>query len=128
MRQLRIQGLDHVALAVSDQARFERWYRDVLELERVYEREWGNVPIMLVRGGSGVAPFQAQPGPDSEPAVRILHIAFRVDRQDFEAAQRTLDDRGIPYHCEDHGVSHSVYFRDPDGHELELTTYELRSG
>jgi len=57
--------------------------------------------------------------------VRILHIAFRVDRQNFEAAQQALDDRRIPYHCEDHGVSHSVYFSDPDGHVLELTTYEL---
>jgi len=57
--------------------------------------------------------------------MRILDIAFRVDRQTFEAAQQALDDRRITYNCEDHGVSHSVYFRDPDGHELELTTYEL---
>jgi catechol-2,3-dioxygenase len=26
---------------------------------------------------------------------------------------------------QDHGVSHSIYFEDPDGVELELTTYEL---
>ena len=55
MKVFRIQGVDHVALAVSDQERSERWYRDVLGLERAYEREWGNVPIMLVRNGSGVA-------------------------------------------------------------------------
>ena len=26
---------------------------------------------------------------------------------------------------EDHGVAHSLYFADPDGHRLELTTYEI---
>ena len=25
----------------------------------------------------------------------------------------------------DHGASHSLYFRDPDGHLVELTTYEV---
>ena len=24
----------------------------------------------------------------------------------------------------DHGISHSVYLNDPDGHQIELTTYE----
>ena len=25
----------------------------------------------------------------------------------------------------DHGACHSVYFDDPDGHQIELTTYEV---
>jgi catechol-2,3-dioxygenase len=31
----------------------------------------------------------------------------------------------IAFEEQDHSVSWSVYFRDPDGVELELTTYEL---
>jgi ketosteroid isomerase-like protein len=27
----------------------------------------------------------------------------------------------------DHETAHSVYFQDPDGHRLEITTYELES-
>lgn len=27
--------------------------------------------------------------------------------------------------CVDHGLSHSVYFTDPDGNRIELTTYDL---
>jgi catechol-2,3-dioxygenase len=46
-------------------------------------------------------------------------------RANFEAAQEVLADREIPFHFSDHSVSHSIYFEDPDGHELELTTYEL---
>jgi len=26
---------------------------------------------------------------------------------------------------QNHGIAHSIYFRDPDGHELEITTYEV---
>ena len=32
---------------------------------------------------------------------------------------------GIDFRFEDHGNAHSVYLRDPDGHTIELTTYEL---
>jgi catechol 2,3-dioxygenase-like lactoylglutathione lyase family enzyme len=124
-QRFRTQGLDHVAISVTDQERSEGWYREVLGLERVYEEAWGDVPIMLVQGESGIALFPTRQGADGEPAVRILHIAFRVDRANFEAAQEALGDREIPFRFSDHGVSHSIYFEDPDGHELELTTYEL---
>jgi catechol-2,3-dioxygenase len=80
---------------------------------------------MLVEGESGIALFPAREGADAEPGIRILHIGFRVDRANFEAAQESLRDREIPVRFSDHGVSHSIYFEDPDGHQLELTTYEL---
>jgi catechol 2,3-dioxygenase-like lactoylglutathione lyase family enzyme len=125
MAGFRTQGLDHVALAVRDQEASERWYREVLGLERVHEEAWGNVPVMLVEGGTGVALFRAREGTGGEPAVRILHVAFRVDRASFEQARRELEARGLQVRFQDHHVAHSLYFDDPDGHQLELTTYEL---
>jgi catechol 2,3-dioxygenase-like lactoylglutathione lyase family enzyme len=123
--EIRTQGLDHVALSVRDLVASERWYREVLGLERAHADAW-DVPVFLVSEGSGLALFSARgDGESSEPAVRILHVAFRVDRAGFEAAQQALREREIPIRLEDHGVSHSLYFRDPDGHRLELTTYEL---
>jgi catechol-2,3-dioxygenase len=50
---------------------------------------------------------------------------LRADRKNFERAQQELKQRGIAFHFEDHGIAHSIYFRDPDGHELEITTYEV---
>ena len=55
----------------------------------------------------------------------IHHLAFRVDRANFNAAQETLLQRGIEFEFQDHKIVHSIYFFDPDGHLIELTSYEL---
>ena len=34
--------------------------------------------------------------------------------------------RGIEAELWDHTICHSIYVRDPDGHQVELTTYDLR--
>ena len=57
------------------------------------------------------------------PAVRILHIAFRLDRSGFDSARETLVEMGVAARFSDHRISHSLYLDDPDGHQIELTTY-----
>lgn len=120
-----LQGLDHVAVSVRDQAASTAWYEDVLGLERIYEEAWGDMPVMLAAHGTGVALFLARGDADGAPAIRILHLAFRVDRANFDAAQAALTERGVRFEFQDHDVAHSIYFNDPDGHRLELTTYEV---
>jgi catechol 2,3-dioxygenase-like lactoylglutathione lyase family enzyme len=115
---------------VRDQTRSVAWYEDVLGLTEVYADVWDGVPRMLVAPGArtGVALFQAR-DPDAAGVaagtIRVAHVAFRVDRRTFNDAQIDLAERGIEFEYQDHEISHSVYFPDPDGHELELTTYEL---
>jgi catechol 2,3-dioxygenase-like lactoylglutathione lyase family enzyme len=123
--RFEVERLDHVALSVRDQAASTAWYQDVLGLERVYEEAWGEMPVMLVAHGTGVALFPPRDGADGVSAIRVLHLAFRVDRANFEAARASLAERGVTFEFQDHVVAHSLYFRDPDGHQLELTTYEL---
>jgi catechol-2,3-dioxygenase len=41
------------------------------------------------------------------------------------AAQQELKTRGVAFEFQDHEISESIYFQDPDGHELEITTYEV---
>jgi catechol 2,3-dioxygenase-like lactoylglutathione lyase family enzyme len=43
---------------------------------------------------------------------------------DFARAQARLRERGVEFRFEDHGNARSVYFPDPDGNVVELTTYE----
>jgi catechol 2,3-dioxygenase-like lactoylglutathione lyase family enzyme len=117
------RGLDHVAIAVSDLDRSEEFYRDVLGLERV-QPQW-DPPRIMASEGSGMALFPEGDDFPGETAPHILHIAFRVDWGAFEAARSELAERGIEVSFSDHGAAHSIYFEDPDGHRLELTTYEV---
>ena len=55
----------------------------------------------------------------------MRHFAFRLDSANFERAQVELSERQIPFRFEDHTMAHSMYLADPDGHRVELTTYEL---
>jgi catechol-2,3-dioxygenase len=43
----------------------------------------------------------------------------------FERARHDLHERGIAITFADHTAAHSIYFTDPDGHELEITTYDV---
>jgi catechol 2,3-dioxygenase-like lactoylglutathione lyase family enzyme len=54
----------------------------------------------------------------------MRHVAFRLGRGDFERARTELTERGLAPKYEDHGIAWSIYVHDPDGHRVELTTYE----
>lgn len=120
---IEVGGIDHVAFGVSDQASAIAWYERLLGLRREYEEAWGDVPAMLVGSeGTGLALFATRPG-GAPPGFR--HVAFRVSREQYGLAKAMLAEGGIAFDEQDHDVSHSVYFRDLDGVELELTTYEV---
>jgi catechol 2,3-dioxygenase-like lactoylglutathione lyase family enzyme len=125
-----LERLDHVALTVADVNRSIEWYRDVLGLEHVHEEEWGRNPAFLISGSTGLALFPAEssdpPPPQGHPGgLAMWHVAFGADRRNFDAAREELDARDIRYSFSDHGIAHSIYFHDPDGHLIEITTYEL---
>jgi catechol 2,3-dioxygenase-like lactoylglutathione lyase family enzyme len=127
-----LEGIDHVALAVPDIERSAAWFSDVLGFERLYPGMWNGVPLFIGKGTTAIALFprrgqqEAAPpeqGPENEGGM--LHLAMRADRKNFLAAQEELKNRGIKFEFQDHEISHSIYFRNPDGLRLEITTYEL---
>ena len=124
-----LEGLDHVALAVRDIERSADWYVEVLGFERRYQGMWQGVPVFVARGQTAIALFPAgnerKNTSTPRPNGGMLHLALRANRKNFIAAQRDLKSRGIAFHCQDHEISHSIYFQDPDGIRLEITTYEL---
>jgi len=122
----RVQGIDHIGLAVRDVQKSVDWYRELFGLERLYEDVWGNFPGVVGIGDTSVA-FFSMDDPDIKLPVGlpIHHLAFRLDRGNFKAAQQTLNQKGIEFEFQDHKIVHSIYFYDPDGHLIELTTYDL---
>lgn len=125
---MRIQ---HVGLVVADLDRSRRFYADALGLDEVprppnfaFDGAWfrfGGTEIHLLSdahatGGAG----QPDPGAGAERGM-THHLAFEVD--DLEAARARLDENGVrleggPMPRGDGYVQ--VFFRDPDGHVLEL--------
>jgi catechol 2,3-dioxygenase-like lactoylglutathione lyase family enzyme len=124
-----LDGIDHVAMSVRDVERSAEWYIDVLGFERRYQEMWDGVPVFVGKGRTAIALFPVSAKESSARSerggVRMLHLAFRANRKSFLAAQEELKQRGIQFEFQDHEISHSIYFSDPDGHKLEITTYDL---
>ena len=128
MTPFRLQRLDHVSLNVSDRARSIGWYHDVLGLELRNEPKADDWPAFMGEFGRCIGLFQAQEPATAERGgerVGFRHLAFTVGTHDLERAQSHFRESGVEFQFEDHGGSHSLYLRDPDGHTIELTTYEI---
>jgi catechol 2,3-dioxygenase-like lactoylglutathione lyase family enzyme len=127
----RLEGIDHIALAVRDVERSAAWYQEVLGLERRFQDVWGSFPAVVGVGTTALALFPVH-GTDPAPppgrgVISMRHFAFRVDRANFDAAISAMKERGQAVEFQDHGIAHSIYFHDPDGHQIEVTTYELQA-
>jgi catechol 2,3-dioxygenase-like lactoylglutathione lyase family enzyme len=123
-----VEGIDHVALSVRDVERSAQWYIDVLGFERRHEGMWNGIPVFIGKGTTALAlfPVRSRSTSSTSAAIGMLHLALRANRKNFLAAQEELKRRGIKFEFEDHEISHSIYFQDPDGHKLEITTHELK--
>lgn len=124
-----IQRIDHVAFKARDVEKLAAWYQTVLGMERVYADAWTGAgdPVALCAGTACVALFRYRDGESYEPDEwhGSAHFAMSLDAPNFKKAQEELSQRGIEFRLWDHKVSHSIYFPDPEGHQIELTTYDI---
>lgn len=128
-----LTGILETALYVADLDRAERFYADLFGFPRllrdarlcafgVAERD---VLLLFLRGASEPAPIPVPGGaiPPHGGAGRI-HLAFAVPAAALAAWEARLAERGVTIEgrvAAPRG-GHSIYFRDPDGHLLELAT------
>ncbi len=118
----KLDFLDHVAIRVKDLEVSARWYEEVLGLKRYAFREWGDYPILMLAGKTGVALFPSDESDSPTIPAKISHFAFQVDEENFEKAREHYEAQDIAYQFQDHVFFHSLYILDPDGHQVELTT------
>lgn len=125
-KHISLNFLDHIAIRVKDLEASAEWYSKVLGLKRYQLPKWGDFPIFLLTGKTGIALFPA----DTEDKVldqqsknvKIDHFAFNVNRENFDIAIKKYQTLNLEYQIKDHHYFHSIYTKDPDGHTVELTT------
>lgn len=137
----RASQIDHVELFVPDRYEAAEWYKGTLGLDVVPEyQDWANDPrgplmISSDGGSTKLALFAGQPQ-GSGTASGCHLVAFRVDANGFLEFVQRLSDRPLLDHHRrpvtadsiiDHKKAYSVYFADPYGHRLELTTYDYEA-
>jgi catechol 2,3-dioxygenase-like lactoylglutathione lyase family enzyme len=127
-----LEQIDHIALSVRDLPRAIRWYQEVLGLKSPRQVTGEEEPPIFLFVGSTAISFFPATGSDPAPPrlyddgdVAMMHMCFRTGRSDFETARKELEKWGLDLRFEDHGICHSVYFSDPDGYRIEISTYEF---
>ena len=124
--EIAIEFLDHVAIRVKDLNVSAEWYQKVLGLKKYQLPEWGEFPIFLLSGKSGIALFPAKLDDVqlelNSRNVKIDHFAFNVTNENFEKAKKRYTELNLKFNIQDHYYFHSIYTKDPDGHTVELTT------
>ena len=128
----QLDAVLETALYVDDLDRAARFYSDVLELKPLYQDNrliafsvgGRNVLLLFPRGGSletvhmpgGTIPPHDGSGP--------LHVAFAIAKDELPKWEERLAAKNIPIEGRTTWKrgGESIYFRDPDGHLLELAT------
>lgn len=137
----KVDQIDHVELFVPDRRQAAAWYGRTLGLAILSQYEhWADDPrgplmISPDEGRTMLALFTGEPRGDRATAG-FHRVAFRVDGAGFlrflEHVREApvLSEAGEEVRAltpRDHGKAFSVYFCDPWGHRLEITTYDEAS-
>jgi catechol-2,3-dioxygenase len=121
-----VTRLNHAVLFVRDASVAAEFYGRVFGFEVVGSEMGGQAVFMrspLATNHHDLGLFSV--GPDApRPArgsVGLYHLAWEVPTiEDLAAASRSLSEAGALGGASDHGVSKSLYGKDPDGNEFEI--------
>jgi glyoxylase I family protein len=113
---IQASGIDHIVLHCSDVGRSKAFYTNVLGMT-VYRENEGQV--FLHAGGQGVALFRKRDDASSTAGSDLNHLALNVPSGSYETLKAELEGHGIAVAGRP-GDEHCIYFRDPDGHRLQL--------
>ena len=115
---IEIRGVYEVAIRVHNLERSEKLYCGVLGLEEGLRDESRNWLFLRVGEDAGMVVLQ-----ESDDAFPPQHLAFAVTEKEIERASGVLADAGVAVEgpvVHEWIPAKSLYFTDPDGHDLEL--------
>ena len=121
-----VARLNHAVLWVRDASQAARFYANVFGFEVVGTEMGGQAVFMRAAGGDNhhdLGLFSVGPAAPSPArgSVGLYHLAWEVPTiDDLASAAGVLSEAGALTGASDHGVSKSLYGRDPDGNEFEI--------
>lgn len=128
---MKINGVHHVTLTVTDMDRAKAFYMDIMDFEMMAELS----PRRILLSNNnfflavGLSPDESQAVDGdrfNENRVGLDHVSFAVDsRADLDAAIKKFDENNVSHgeikDLSPHGMPFMVLaFRDPDNIQLEL--------
>jgi glyoxylase I family protein len=129
---MRLTGVHHATLSVSDLDRTATWYRDVLGFEDMlrYRNDTigGTCHILTHPDIDGfILSFMQWDAPNGTPfdehTLGLDHLSFGVaDRAALEDRRHRLDDQNVKYSITELPELSVLVLRDPDSIQLELCT------
>jgi catechol 2,3-dioxygenase-like lactoylglutathione lyase family enzyme len=134
---MKIEKIHHVAYRCRDAKETVLWYQKMLKMDFVLAIAEDEVPstkepdpymhVFLDAGNGNVLAFFELPtrpemGRDPNTPEWVQHIAFKVkDRATLLEFKSHLEAHGVKVlGVTDHGIFHSIYCFDPNGHRVEL--------
>ncbi len=128
----KLAGVIETALYVDDLTRAITFYRDILGVAALNQDArfaafdvGGHSVLLLFKRGATLETVHL-PGGTIPPhdGHGPLHIAFAVTTNELPAWERRLVEQGVVIEARTAWPrgGHSIYFRDPDNHLLELVT------
>lgn len=145
MKAMNLRRIHHVAYRCRDAKQTVEFYQRVLGMDFVLAIAEDTVPstgapdpymhVFLDAGMGNVLAFFELPnapdmGRDANTPDWVQHIAFELGSLDeLREAQARLRREGLSVvGPTDHGIFTSIYFFDPNGHRIELTTNTCTPG
>jgi catechol 2,3-dioxygenase-like lactoylglutathione lyase family enzyme len=137
MRKLQSQGVHHITLVGADRQTSIDFWEGVLGMPFVFEQpnldneleshlyfDPGDGRLITVFTNEDREP--TGPPEDDKVAGRVHHIALSVSQATFRQAVQRLEERGIEHSgVKDRGFMDSIYFEDPLGLLIELSSYRF---
>jgi len=125
-RPVKPSGILHFALGVTDLERARRFYEEVVGC--TYERQNDTTVFMRAGDDHFVLARSGYHEPPNKGRDTLLHHAFFVNGDDFDAALAHLESKGVEILLyEDTGhrsfTGRHAYFHDPDGNAIEFIDY-----
>jgi catechol 2,3-dioxygenase-like lactoylglutathione lyase family enzyme len=136
MHDMAVEGIDHLAITVSDVEVAVAWYARVLQAEPLHLDQWreGTIPVVLLQVGRNRLSVHEAAAPAKPhaavPTVGSVDLCFRwagpltdaqahLDREDVAIVEGP-----VPRPAANGERGESIYFRDPDGNLLELLSVD----